>query len=183
MNTPWDLQFTVDAAGADGHRVGTRSSGPGARPHLIVRTGPLIVYAVDGDSVTTMAQAWARASVTARKDLPTITERRRPAKRQPGAAYPVGDVVVEGKQHFDVIPPHFGQHHAVVTTGWLTVRVHDQFSLDTHVRAWKQASAVGQRVLRTRPVPFARLLEAERRRAIELARRPPQRRSGPRRKR
>jgi hypothetical protein len=51
----------------------------------------------------------------------------------------------------------------------LTVRVHDKVALDTHVRAWAQASAYTGRVYSRRTPPFDQLLEQAQIAAVRMA--------------
>lgn len=166
MSAPWDLHVVIDAAGSDRHRVYPRAAG--AEPHLrhvVVRAGPLAVFCLNGPAIDAIAGAWARAWVNSMHLLPRETPR--PAQPHAAAgAYPAAEVVLEGRQHWDVDPPKPGQPHALITASWLTVRVHDQVALQTHARAWAQAGAVGRKLLRVPPLPFNQLLAREQRREI-----------------
>jgi hypothetical protein len=51
--------------------------------------------------------------------------------------------------------------------GPLAVRAHDITALDTHIRAWAEASALAARVFPGKAVPFGQLVEHQRRQAIQ----------------
>lgn len=166
MATDWPLALTLDARGSDMIRVRPRGTA-NARPHLMVRTGPLVVYCLDGPAVTSVAAAWALAHASSAHLLP----------QRPGApagdpfapiASAAGDAVLEGRQRWDVIAPRPGQPFALVTSDWLTIRVHDLPALETHTRAWATACALGSRFLKTAPAPFGQLLRTAR--DLEVAR-------------
>jgi hypothetical protein len=159
MAKPWDLTLTVDAAGHDTAHVRFRRLSPdGAHPHLSVRTGPLLIYCLDPRSVTDMASAWATAQVRAAHLLP-VDPQPRPPSRTLGTAYPISEVVLEGRQRWTIAEPKIGQRELRVSVGWLSLRVHDRVALDTQVRAWAQASAFGGKVFGRRTPPFDHLLE------------------------
>lgn len=172
MPKPWDMHVTVDATGNDGCRARPRSvhrDGTGA--HMDVQAGPLRVYALDPQSVTDLATAWAAAHVRGAHLLP-VELPGRPAATRPGlgAAYPIAEVVVEGRQRWNVRPPDRGQHFLEVGVGWLTVRIHDRVALDTQVRAWAEASAFGIKIFGRNRVPsFDALLEQQQIRAVREA--------------
>ena len=160
MAKPWDLRLTVDAIGCDSYRVRPRRHAPEPnRAHLLVRAGPMSVYVLDPVALTDLASAWAAAQVRGGHLLPM--QLSAPSTRPGhGAAYPVADVVVEGHQRWNVRPPQPGQAHLLVTAGWVNVRVHDRVALDTQVRAWAEASAVGGQLFgRKRAPSFDQLLE------------------------
>jgi hypothetical protein len=172
MAKPWDMHVSVDAVGSDSCRVRARTvhrDGSGA--HLLVRAGPVMVYALDPHAVTDLATAWAAAQVRGAHLLPVELPGRRPPARTPlGAAYPVAEVVVEGRQRWNVQPPEGAQRYLQVRAGWLTMRIHDRVALDTQVRAWAEASAFGTRVFgRARSTPFDELLEQQQIRAVREA--------------
>lgn len=169
MSAPWELQITVDAVGSERCRIRPRHLIPdGSSPHLAVRAGPVLVYVLDAQAVTDLASAWAAAHVRGAHLLPVM--HAKPARsRRPGAAYPVAEVVVEGRQRWNLRLPEPGRDHLLVTTGWLQVRVHDRVALDTQVRAWAEASAWGSRVFRRRPASFDALLEQAQIRAVREA--------------
>lgn len=159
MGKPWDLMLTVDAAGYDDAHVRARRLAPdGSAPHLSVRAGPVLVYCLDARSVTDMASAWAAAHVRAGHLLPVQTQPR-PPRPTAGHAYPVAEVVLEGRQRWNVAEPRIGQRELLVSVGWVTLRVHDRMALDTQVRTWAQASAFAGRVFSRRTPPFDHLLE------------------------
>lgn len=162
MAKPWDLRFTVDTVGSDSCRVRPRRLTPdGSHAHLLVRAGPVTVFVLDPAALTDLASAWAAAHVRGAHLLPIQLPLRPPATRaRPGAAYPLAEVVVEGRQRWNVRTPQPGQPHLLVTAGWLNVRVHDRVALDTQVRAWAEASAFGGRIFgRNRTPSFDHLLE------------------------
>lgn len=88
-------------------------------------------------------------------------------------AYPVGSILFEGRQpwHVDVSAAALG-----VTVGPLQVRAYDTTALETHIRAWTEASAVAARLFPGKAVPFARLVELERRAALRAIDEPIERR-------
>lgn len=172
MPRPWDMQVTVDARGSDNCRARPRSIyRDGRSPHLVVRAGPVSVYAVDARAVTDLATAWAAAQIRGGHLLPVELPRRPPAAQPAaGAAYPIAEVVVEGRQRWNVRPPDRQQPFLQVTAGWLTVRVHDRVALDTQVRAWAEASAYGMRIFGRHRLPsFDALLEQQHVRAVREA--------------
>lgn len=160
MANPWDLRLIVDAVGYDHCRVRPRRLTPdGSHAHLLVRAGPLTVYALDPQALTDLASAWAAAQVRGAHLLP-VQLPKPPVRHGRGAAYPLADVVVEGRQRWNVRVPEQGQPHLLVTAGWVNVRVHDRLALDTQVRAWAEASAFGGRIFgRNRTPSFDHLLE------------------------
>lgn len=166
MADTWPLQLTINAAGSDAVRVRARHIGL-ARPHVSVRTGPLVMYCVDGPAVTSMAAAWALAHASSAQLLPHAVTLRRPSPQQSIAAA-ASDIVLEGRQRWDVVAPRPGQPHALVSCGPLTVRVHDLAALEAHTRAWAVACALGARHLHTPPPAFGRLLDSAR--DIQVAR-------------
>jgi hypothetical protein len=103
--------------------------------------------------------------------LPVELPRREPSARPAlGAAYPIAEVVVEGRQRWNVRPPDRGQQFLEVGVGWLTVRIHDRVALDTQVRAWAEASAFAIRIFGRNRVPsFDALLEQQQVRAVREA--------------
>jgi hypothetical protein len=130
-----------------------------------VRTGPLLVYCLDGAAVASIAAAWAQAQASSAHLLPMqpraprrSTAARRASPIPPGDAYPAADVVAEGHQRWDVLAPRPGQRYTVVTTDWLTVRVHDLPALQTYTQAWAGACALGMRVMPKPPPRFDYLL-------------------------
>jgi hypothetical protein len=160
MAKPWDLRMVVDAVGSDSCRVRPRRLTPdGSHAHLLVRGGPLVVFVLDPTALTDLASAWAAAHVRGAHQLP-IELPVRPARHGAGAAYPLAQVVVEGRQRWNVRPPQAGQPFLLVSAGWVNVRVHDRVALDTQVRAWAEASAYGGRIFgRNRTPSFDHLLE------------------------
>ena len=139
-----------------------RSAPPPSRGQLVVRVGPMRVICLDGRAVTDLAAAWAQAHASSADLLPARAAPPRQSIGAGGVAVPVAEIIAEGPQPWDVVPPRRGQPYALVTGQWLTVRVHDQAALLTFTRVWAQAADLGQHILRTRPIPFNRLLEAAR---------------------
>jgi hypothetical protein len=160
MAKPWDLRMIVDAVGSDSCRVRPRRLTPdGSHAHLLVRAGPLEVFVLDPTALTGLASAWAAAHVRGAHQLP-VELPVRPVRHGAGAAYPLAQVVVEGRQRWNVRPPQAGQPFLLVSAGWVNVRVHDRVALDTQVRAWAEASAFGGRIFgRNRTPSFDHLLE------------------------
>lgn len=167
MARDWSLQLVVDARDVDAARA-VVAPGGGEHGHIAVRTGPVLIRCLDGAAVTSTAAAWAVAHASSAHLLPIRPVRPVPAAGV-GVAAPAGDVVIDGHQRWEVIPPRPGQPYAQLTSEWLAVRVHDIPALDSYTRAWAQACALGGRVLRTPPVPFAELLRNAR--DVEAARR------------
>jgi hypothetical protein len=160
MAKPWDLALMVDAAGYDDTNVQLRRISPdGAHPHLTVRTGPVKIYCLDIAAVTDTAAAWAVARVQVAHKLPFEAPRPRLHPAQTGAVYPIAEIVLEGRQPWNVAPPKGGRRELVVSVGSIGFRIHDQVALDTYVRAWAQASAFAPRVFDRPSPPFSLLLE------------------------
>ena len=172
MPKPWEMHVTVDAVGADQCRARPRSvHHDGSSPHMVVRAGPLMVYALDPASVTDLATAWAAAHVRGAHLLPVeLPVRQRPARPPLGAAYPIAEIVVEGRQRWTVRPPDGERPFVEVRAGRAVVRVHDRVALDTQVRGWAEASAFAIRVFGRNRVPdFDSLLEQQQIRAVREA--------------
>jgi len=172
MPKPWDMHVVVDATGSDGCRARPRSAhrdGTGA--HMVVQAGPLRVYALDALSMTDLTSAWAAAHIRGAHLLPIELPRpTRSAQPTLGIAYPIAEVVVEGRQRWNVRPPQRGRPFLEVGVGWLTVRVHDRIALDTQVRSWAEASAFAVRIFgRNRMPSFDALLEQQQIRAVREA--------------
>jgi hypothetical protein len=165
MSDPWPMQLVIDARDMDTIRVRPRRFDVGPQVHLTVRTGPLLVYCLDGKAVQSIAAAWAQAQASSAHLLPAHSKLPRPAARshrdrspRPGHAFAASDVVAEGYQRWDVTAPTPSQQFTVVTTDWLTVRVHDRPALETYTQAWAGACALAQNTM-VHPVPtFDRLL-------------------------
>lgn len=156
---PWEVQLVVDARNLDTVRVRPRRFATGPQVHLAVRTGPLVVYCLDGAAVATIASAWAQAQASTAHMLPAQFPEPPVSREAPGgAAWPAADVVAEGPQRWDVVAPHPGQPFAAVTTNWLTVRVHDRAALQTYTHAWAGACAVGMQIMPRPPAAFDLLL-------------------------
>jgi hypothetical protein len=169
VGKPWDLALTVDAVGHDAAHVRARRfTEQGAHPHLSVRTGPVIVYCLDARSVTDMASAWAAAQVRGAHLLP-VESPAKPTPKELGSAFPIAEVVMEGRQQWNIGEPTTGRHELLVSVGRLTFRVHDKVALDTQVRAWAQASAYTGRVYSRRTPPFDQLLEQAQIAAVRMA--------------
>jgi hypothetical protein len=139
------MKLEIDAHNRDTVRVRPHRFGSGAEAVAAVRTGPLLVYCLDDASVRSIAAAWTQAQSSS-SDLPPIKSvevvggARRPVPT--GSAFPVAEVVADGPQRWEVSPPRAGQPFAVVTTDWLTVRVHDRAALQVYVNAWTAACAL-----------------------------------------
>jgi hypothetical protein len=159
MDEPWQMQLTIDAHDIDTVRVRPTRFGTGPQVFLSVRTGPLNIFCLDGAAVASIAAAWAQAQASSADMLPMqpVTPRH-PAKRPLGVAWPAADVVAEGHQRWDVVAPRPGQPYTVVTSNWLTVRVHDLPALQTYTQAWAGACALGLRVMPKPPPTYDRLL-------------------------
>lgn len=182
MTSSWDLSLTIDAHGHDDTQVSVvPGRGPGS-PHLKVRAGLVVVHCLDGAAAMSAARAWAAARLAAMTWLPPLHETRQdPAPHGYGAAYPVGSIIFDGRQpwHVEQVGPAMS-----VTVGPLQVCAHDLTALDTHMRAWTEASAVATRLFPGKAVPFARLIEHERLAALraidsEAERRRPRRNPRP----
>ena len=158
MDKAWELALTVDACGWSPPDVRVRNvSADPAHPHLVVGAGPVLVYALDARAVTDMAAAWAAAHVRATAVLP-LTGPPRGGNRF-GNAFPAAQVVLEGRQDWQVSAPGVGHPYLVVTAGTLTVRVHDRAALDSQLQVWTAASAVGARVFGLPLPPFHELVQ------------------------
>ena len=171
MTTSWELSLSIEARGHDDSHVGVVPGHGGSSPHLNVRVGSVVVHCLDPRAVMSSSEAWAKARVEAESWMPAIRQaRQRPPATGYGAAYPAASVILDGRQRWQV--SHTGPVMDV-TVGPLLVRVHDMTALETHVRAWAQASAIATRAFPGKAVPFARLLEHARYaevRALETAR-------------
>lgn len=171
MTTPWELSLSIESRGQDDTHVSVVPGHGGSSPHLNVRVGSVVVHCLDARAVMSSSEAWAKARVEAESWMPAI---RRPRPTSPttgyGAAYPAASVILDGRQRWQV--SHTGPA-LDVTVGPLLVRVHDVPALETHIRAWTQASAIAARAFPGKAVPFARLVEHARYaevRSIEAAR-------------
>lgn len=158
MVQPWAMQLSVDAHDLDTIRVRLRRFDTGPQVHIKVRTGPLLVYCLDGAAVASIAAAWAQAQASSAHLLPMQPASPRPPAGSRGDAWPVGEVVAEGHQRWDVIAPRPGQPFTLVTSDWLSVRIHDLPALQTYTQAWAGACALGQRVMPNPPPTFDQLL-------------------------
>lgn len=171
MTTSWELSLSIEARGHDDSHVGVVPRHGGSSPHLNVRVGTVVVHCLDPRAVMSSAEAWAKARVEAESWMPAIRgPRQRPPASGYGAAYPAASVILDGRQRWQV--SHTGPVMDV-TVGPLLVRVHDLTALETHVRAWAQASAIAVRAFPGKAVPFARLVEHARYaevRSLETAR-------------
>lgn len=167
MSTSWDLSLSVDAHGHDDTSVRTWPSRGAGRDHLVVRVGMVTVFCLDGDAATSAGLAWATARLKAREWLPDLQDdhRRFPpaAERGYGGAFPAGSLIFDGRQRWNVVPR---ADRLAVTVGPLQVNVHDFTALDTHVRAWTQASALATQLFPNRAVPFNMLVTQARRNAL-----------------
>ena len=176
MTNSWDLNLSIDARGHDDTSV---TVVPGAGPssaHLKVRAGTVIVHGLDAASAMSAARAWAAAQLTADQTWqPPLRDIPRPVRPAGlGAAYPVGSIILDGRQPWHV---DRAGHALAVTVGPLQVRAHDMTALETHIRAWTEAAAVATRLFPGRALPFARLLEHERRERLRAIDEPSNRRS------
>ena len=161
MTDSWDLSLTIDAHGHDDTAVRIVPGAGSGSAHLRVRAGNVILHCIDSASAMSAARAWAAAQLAAPDWQPALRDARPvPAAADLGAAYPLGSIVFEGRQPWHV---DLAGHALAVTVGPLQVRAHDMTALHTHVRAWTEAAAVAARVFPGRALPFARLLEQERR--------------------
>lgn len=160
MTSSWDLSFIIDAHGHDDTQVSVVPGYGPSSPHLKVRTGLVLVQCLDGAAAMSAARAWAVARLATTHWLPPLHEARRPpTPHGAGAAYPLGSIIFEGRQPWHV--ENVGMALSV-TVGPLQVRLHDVTAVDTHVRAWTEASAVAARLFPGKAVPFARMVEHER---------------------
>jgi hypothetical protein len=182
MANSWDLTLCIDAHGHDDTQVTVIPGVGGGSAHLKVRAGLVVAHCLDAQSAMSAARAWAAATLTAQTWQPQLRDTQStPKVAAAGAAYPLGSLLLEGRQ-----PWHANRigHALAVTVGPLQVRVHDMIALDTHVRVWSEAAAIATRLFPGRAVPFARLVELERRdrlRAVDepIDRRYDRRRPGP----
>lgn len=166
MEPNWPLSLTIDARGDDS--CWARIRGEKVVPHLAVRTGPVIVYCLDATSVTGMAGAWARAEQEYLAALPVTPSSPPNPLAAPGYAIATAQAVAEGLQRWDVVGPRPEQPFVVVSSDWLTVRVHDTVALRQYSRAWSEACALGFRVFPRAPLAFNRLREQERNRLMAI---------------
>lgn len=160
MTSSWNLSLSLDARGHDDTHVSVVRERGGGSPHVKVRVGGVVVHCLDGAAVMSAARAWAAARLGGQDWRPPI----RNAQGQPdlaglGAAYPVGSIIFEGRQQWQASNTGAAIE---VTVGPLLVRARDMTALDTHVRAWTEASALACRVYPGKSVPFARLVEQQR---------------------
>jgi hypothetical protein len=168
MTTPWELTLSIDARGHDDTHVGTWPSGGAGRDHLMVRVGLVTVHCLDGDATTSAGLAWATARLKAREWLPDLDMDDRPAtrptdERHYGGAFPAGSLILDGRQRWRVVPR---SDSLAVTVGPLQVSVYDFTALDTHVRAWTEATAVATRLFPNKAVPFTQLVNQARKNAL-----------------
>lgn len=169
MTTAWDLTLSIDARGHDDTRVATLPAGSGGQRQLLVRVGLVTVHCLDGASAMSAGLAWATARFHARSWLPDLDAPLEPTppgaaagSSEFGAAYPTGSILLDGRQRWQVTPRGMA---LAVTVGPLQVRVHDWTALDTHVRAWTEASAVASRLFPGKSLPFNQLVNQARRNA------------------
>jgi hypothetical protein len=168
MTTAWDLTLSIDAHGHDDTHVAARPAGTGSQ-QLVVRVGLVTVHCLDGASAMSAGLAWATARLHARSWLPDLQDHpeqwptaARADSSEYGAAYPTGSVLLEGRQRWQVTPRGMALG---ITVGPLHVTVHDWTALDTHVRAWTEATAIATRVFPGKSMPFSRLVDQARRNA------------------
>ena len=168
MTASWSLSLSIDAHGHDDTNVRIwPSRGPGT-DHLVVRVGMVTVFCLDGDAASSAGLAWATARLKAREWLPDLDDDDRLAAppahdRMYGGAFPAGSLILDGRQRWSVTPR---PDHLAVTVGPLQVNVYDFTALDTHVRAWTEATAVATRLFPNRAVPFNLLVTQARRDAL-----------------
>lgn len=155
----------MDAFGHDDTHVSIQTAWDHRR-HLQVRTGSVLIYCLDGAALTSTAQAWAAAQVHAADWLPRNQAAPPDRPTAAGAAYPVGSVIFTGRQPVNLSTQGDG---LLVTVGCVQIRVRDNTALDTHVRAWAQASDLGTRVFPGRAAPFGHLLHEARISSIQRA--------------
>ncbi|MCW2599478.1 MAG: hypothetical protein JWM02_1307 [Frankiales bacterium] len=166
MTTPWKLELCVDAAGHDETRVRIAPVGPDRSPYLLVTTGAVIVHCLGPVAVMSTAEAWAAARVRASDWLPADATARRTEATSSGVVYPVGSVLFDGRQPWNLSTAGAGLN---VTVGCLQVRVRDWTALDTHVRVWAQACDLAVRAFPGKTVTFGRLVEQARISSIQRA--------------
>jgi hypothetical protein len=85
----------------------------------------------------------------------------RPASRAKdgfGSAWPVADVVIEGRQKWDVIPTGDKRPYTTISTDWMTVRVHDRPALEANTHAWAGMCALAIKHLPGNAPNYDRLL-------------------------
>jgi hypothetical protein len=162
MTESWALSLSIDAQGHDDTQVSIAKGVGGGGPHLKVRTGPVLVHCLGPAAAMSAAQAWASARLAAMSWLPPLEDRRGPAPTPSaglGAAIPCASLIFDGRQpwHVERVGPAMS-----ITVGPLQVIARDATALDTHIRAWTEASAVAARLFPGRAVPFSRLIEHER---------------------
>lgn len=168
MTASWALSLSIDAHGHDDTNVRHwRAAGPG-RDHLVVRVGMVTVFCLDGDAASSAGLAWATARLKAREWLPDLdSDDRLPAApvhdRRYGGAFPAGSLILDGRQRWNVVPR---PDHLAVTVGPLRVNVYDFTALDTHVRAWTEATALATRLFPNKAVPFSLLVNQARKNAL-----------------
>jgi hypothetical protein len=169
MTTSWDLTLSIDAHGHDDTQVSAPPLGGSSGSQLLVRVGLVTVHCLDGASAMSAGLAWASARLHAREWLPDLETqddewaRRPPATPGFGAAFSSGSVIFDGRQRWQVTPR---DTTLVVTVGPLQVTVHDWTALDTHVRAWTEASAVATRLYPGKAMPFNQLVNVARKDAL-----------------
>ena len=169
MTTSWELTLSIDAHGHDDTNVRPwGSGGVGGRQHLMVRVGLVTVHCLDADATTSAGLAWATARLKAREWLPDLDMDDQPSApraddRLYGGAYPAGSLLLEGRQRWGVVPR---SDSLAVTVGSLQVNVYDFTALDTHVRAWTEATALATRLFPNKAVPFTQLVNQARKDAL-----------------
>jgi hypothetical protein len=180
MADQWNLELMVNAVGPDDTHVRVRRLSPGVwNPHLVVRTGPVQIYCLDASSVTDTAAAWASAKVRASHLLPVEAPPppHDPKRTSLGVTSPVAEIVMDGRQAWNVAPPFGGRRQLVVSVGSIGFRVHDLVALDAQIHIWAQASAFAPRVYGKASPPFNRLVEQAQIQATRTAARNAERRA------
>jgi hypothetical protein len=169
MTTPWEVRLNIDARGHDDTQVTAVPRDRVNGPQLRVRVGMVVMHCLDASSVMSAGMAWATARLLSREWLPDWQGPQDPlsprVREQYGWASTAGSVIFDGRQPWHAAAQTLTM---VVTVGPLRVAVHDFMALDTHLRAWMEASAQATRLFPGRAVSFNDLLD--RARAAELRR-------------
>lgn len=174
MSDAWKLSLSIEARGHDDTRVGLVRAVGGGSPYLRVRTGGVVVHCLGPAAAMSAGEAWACARLASETWLPPL-DNRRPVAPVPqlGAAYPSASVIFDGRQpwHVDQAGPAMS-----ITIGPLKVLAYDITALDTHIRAWTEATAVATQLFPGKALPFARLVEHQRVAQVRASDQRPERR-------